>query len=349
MSTQNTAPTPSRQPWIDVARGGSVLLVVLYHVVIWHAALLPAPGLHADLWERVNNTAGGIRMPLLLLLSGMLAAGKIERGRPALRAALANYWLYVVWLVVAGIAMALVAMPLPEQVGGPLDIVRQLVAPETTLWYLFALACYLVVMVALRPLPVWLVLVLLAIPAIVVDPGRVIALKVPALAVYFAIGVQLSGWLRANASRRFAPLLVASLVLVLVGSRLSSLATAGTAAMRASWLVGNLGKGLGAIALATLVGRLGVVARPLAWVGRHTLSIYVLHPLLLGLYLSVAGGLVATWLPRTGQAAIAYPALLVLAVAAAALALEQALRRAGATALFALPARLDVLGGRRGT
>ncbi|MEL4506352.1 acyltransferase [Luteococcus sp. H138] len=332
----------TRETWIDLARGACVLLVVLYHVVLWHLAQVETPALRSGTWGSLNDVAGGIRMPLLLMLSGILAAGKIGRGRSALRGAAANYWLYAVWLTVYAVAWSLFSFPTPEKVTLGTSWLSQLLLPGTPLWYVFALACYLVFMWLVRPLPSWLVLAALAVPMLMLHPGQRMWLKVPVLAIYFAIGVYASGWLRRTLRDRAWALVLAGVVGYLVSGRLVGLAGGRWEALQAAFFVGNLGKGLTALGLAWYASRLGALSRLGAWVGRHTLAIYVMHPLLLGaLMLAVARVPALRITDALGPAAVLYPLLVTALIAMLSLGLERVLKAVGAHPLFGLPSAWD--------
>ena len=96
-----------RLAWLDAARALAIVGVVLLHVSIGHFYGLP----HADdwvlpRWDRINQVVAVVRMPLLFVVSGMLAAGKIRRGFTrgnAILSAVTNYYLYLVWLAVYGV------------------------------------------------------------------------------------------------------------------------------------------------------------------------------------------------------------------------------------------------------
>ncbi|MGO4955729.1 acyltransferase family protein [Luteococcus sp. Sow4_B9] len=331
---------PARQPWIDMTRGACVLLVVLYHVVLWHLPHLESPTMKADLWTRLNDVVGGIRMPLLLMLSGMLASGKLTRGRAALRGAAANYWLYVVWLTVYALVMPILGVAEAGQVRPGLDWLQQLVAPQTPLWYVFALATYMVVLHLLRGVHPAIVLALLTALTLFIVPGENIALKVPYLAIYFAVGVYAAPLLKRVAAEKPWALLVAGIALLAVPKVIGLVPNLPTAGIQLTWLFGNLGKGLfmmGAVVLWC------VLLRPmhwLAWVGRHTLAIYVMHPPLLALWmwLDAQTGFPQRLATLLGPLAVLYPALGVAVISATALLLERLVRRGPVEALFGLPA-----------
>ena len=75
------SPAATRLDWVDMARAGAVVAVVLFHACIGHYwAMEHAKGDAIAWWDRVNQIVTAVRMPLLFTISGMLAAGKIRRG-----------------------------------------------------------------------------------------------------------------------------------------------------------------------------------------------------------------------------------------------------------------------------
>lgn len=155
MSKSGVGPE-SRLLWADAARGASVLFVVLFHVLLWHLndyrATMWGP---ADrVWTKFNAVLGSLRMPLLLGVAGLVASRRILLGlsepRNLVRAA-SNYYLYVVWLLIYAVYFAFVSDPaLPHRVDGLADVVFQLVFPNTTLWFVYALALYVIFLSAMH-------------------------------------------------------------------------------------------------------------------------------------------------------------------------------------------------------
>jgi hypothetical protein len=242
-------------------------------------------------------------MPMLLATSGMLAARRISEGwsRPgaAVRVA-SSYYLYVVWLALY------FAFDLPfssvnlNRIASMGDFLTQLFVPETTLWFIFALALYVVVLTSVRRVPPWFVLGALAALSVAAgssDPQKSLFWTVLQNAVFFAAGVYGGRLLQALAARRrIRDLLIATMVAL--GS-----------VVLAKWRVGAVGDGLEhiffgvvCIVLAAAFFPHVVRWRPLAvagnFVGRRTLQIYLLHPplmLLLLVLLNHAGTDLARW------------------------------------------------------
>ena len=103
MATPPEVSVGIRLHWIDAARGACVVAVVFHHIYLWQFTPLGdalwQPGLVED--TKMDEFITSVRMPMLLAISGMLAARRVREGwaRPgaAVRAA-SSYYLYVVWL-----------------------------------------------------------------------------------------------------------------------------------------------------------------------------------------------------------------------------------------------------------
>jgi len=332
--------------WVDVAKGACILLVVLHHAVVKDLPLQAAPALGSamepalgsvvDAWLWVTMALKPVRMPLFFVLSGLVASGAVRRPWvQARRRVLSPYYLYVVWLVLQGAFFSverLLPMNRTQDLG---ELVADLVLASTGLWFLYALAVYFALARLLAGLPV---LPVLAVSAVVSacagllptdDWNRV---SVVFHFTFFALGALAPELVRrwaGPASRATRPLGLVYLALVVV---LPLLGLPRTTVMLLAGLVGvPLGLGV-SVLLAE-----GRAAAGLAWVGRRTLPIYVLHAPLLALALHLPSPI------GTGRLgaieAAAYPVLLTAVAVTAALALHALLRRVGADMLFELPRR----------
>lgn len=335
-----TAATAQRQAWADVAKGACILLVVLHHLVHKQLHFVVPPG-HEQwqhMWASVTWALKPIRMPLFFLISGMFAAGAVHRPWSQVRRrVLSPAWLYVVWLVLLS-AFYLVETRTPaHRVHSLRELGLELLLPSTSMWFLYALAAYLLLARGLRRLPPGLVLAAaLAVAASVSLWGIEANNRVAVLShfVYFVAGAHYP-----HVVRRVAEARVPLLSLALGFS---------AAAVGASML--HLPLSTKVVALSVIGLPLGLVAarrltttvagRPLAWLGTRTLQVYVLH-------LVVIGAL--AWLPLQlspeagaweALAIAAYPLVGALAVTAACLGLHRALVTAGLGRLFRAPAWL---------
>jgi uncharacterized membrane protein YcfT len=280
-----------RLAWPDLARGGCMVLVVLLHTDCALAHLdETSPALHL-----LNALLVPLRQPLFFLISGMLGAGIIGRGtRGVLVDRVGRYlWLYVLWWLLArGIHTGLLDRYGPA---GMEDFFR---TPESLgqlfnstfddHWFFYALAVFFGLALLLSRLPDRLhavIAVALAIPGLA-DQGT--AWGVPPLDwlwyyPFFAFGTRRPDrlWQAAPWLGRWPVLVTVGLIWVVL-TRLAIkvdplLGNAVTAALALVAVPAGLGI---AVRLATIGSPL---ARGLIAIGRSTLPIYVLHPLVLRL------------------------------------------------------------------
>ncbi|MBS41837.1 MAG: pyridoxal-5'-phosphate-dependent protein subunit beta [Nocardioides sp.] len=331
--------------WADVAKGACIVLVVLHHVVGKVAVqALDAAGLSvaADAWEQLTLLLKPLRMPLFFLVSGVFAAGAVRRPWRASRARLAGgYYLYVVWLLVYVAFYAVETASPANRTTSVRELLGDLVWAETSMWFLQALVLYFVVARLVRRLPV---LPVLAVAAALSAASGAVGIeennKVAVLAhlVYFLVGALLPEVVRraAATSRPSWRLAAAYVVLGLAAVHLPLPWTVG------SLLASAAGLPLG-VALAVRLARTGL-ADPLAWLGRRTLHVYVLHLVVLLSLVPLLGPLLATGAPTA--VLVLAPVWLTALVAAGSLALGALLERSPLRSLLVPPA---VVTGRRTT
>ncbi|RLP73870.1 acyltransferase [Mycetocola manganoxydans] len=92
-----------RVAWIDLAKAGAIILVVVFHVAGAAAAfLLPnAQDFWMTGWKALSDFLVPVRMPLFFLMSGLLAGAAVNRPwRKLFRSRYANLlWPYLIWSV----------------------------------------------------------------------------------------------------------------------------------------------------------------------------------------------------------------------------------------------------------
>jgi len=339
----------SRIEWIDAARGLCVIAVVLFHVGYWHFLKFEHAGSIAfPLWETVAIALGSVRMPLLLAVSGMLAASKIRNGvgnGKALSATLTNYYLYAVWLLVYALLSIPAAMTgATPRVGSVGDFLLQLVAPDTTLWFVFALAVYVPLLTLCRKLPPAVVLPALAAVRMITvltqgsDSGQ--WTKVPELAFFFAIGVYGKALLIRIAEVRKLVHAAVAIPLFLGLSGISLALDLNPVVDQALFILRGLAAIVALVAVISALTRNRGIAAAGSWVGKRTLGIYVLHvPVMDGIVLAFHGplGPAAPVIANSVTMALIYPLALTAAVALACTALEYVLKKCGLGFLFRRP------------
>ncbi|MGW9112859.1 acyltransferase family protein [Microbacterium sp. NPDC055683] len=334
--------------WIDAARGVCVLAVVLMHTTLSAYIGYLQPGDSTAFWAWFIDAMTPFRMPGLALLSGMLLARRIRAGWSdrSVRASVASSsWLYAVWLL----AFALFAGFIGSYVWtGPIGMgegiawgafLNQLVLPRTLLWYVFALAVWTAVLTTLHRVDPALILTLLAALSICshyvpVSDDSDQYRNVLRYAVFFAIGVYGSAWLRDRIGRHHLPLIVAALATYLGAGGI--IAAGGDADVAAVLSVPrDTAAAILLLALMAGVCRARPIGSALAWVGRRTLPIYVLH----GIALEALALGVPHWgllIDRPVVRSIA-PLVVALAIALVCIGVHAGVMRTPARVVFELP------------
>lgn len=286
---------PARLAWVDAARGICVLLVVLLHVRIFVYAPLAPPTNGVEIWTQLTEFFGAFRLPLLFVVSGLVASKRVRTGwsdrRTVLRA-VSLYWLYLVWLTVYAVLSIVVISPgIPFRVLTPLHYLEQLFVPDSMLWFIFALAAYVALLASLHRVPPAVMLAVLAVVSVASGAAplaRDEALWLHAVyyAVFFAAGVYLAPMIRALAENRSGwrvPLTVLAFLVCQVAWQQSIEGTVLESGLR-------LMRDSSAVVLSIIVIELLVRWPPFAEVagaiGRRTLPIFVLQlPLIWVLFL----------------------------------------------------------------
>lgn len=139
-----------RTAWMDVARGLAVCLVILLHAT----DCLAAEGFAVSPWlDHLNGILEGFRMPTIVMISGLLAAGvRNWTWRDVLRRRVGPLLLlYFVWALIAiGVSTWLAHSGLSYATW---EVDWMLLRPEWRMWYLYALPLYIAAARALRGVP----------------------------------------------------------------------------------------------------------------------------------------------------------------------------------------------------
>jgi uncharacterized membrane protein YcfT len=282
-------PLASRYDWVDAAKGISIFLVVMVHVTIW----LEYAGMEAgDLLSTFNEVGGHVRMPTFFAMSGIFAAKWL---RATWRQLLANklallVWTFLLWQIAMFGYKSLGGAVLPGQddagvVSQAARVVLSPVRPNAELWFLWALVVFFVVG---RLISSWdsRVVVGLAVavsfgwssvaaPLLGDEVARLLGpglSKFPMYFVFFIVAARYSIQIRQFVSAQ--PLVVPAvytglwtMVFVVVGIPSTSDDAPG---------VVFVSQCAGAV-LGVSVGVLLQRARPLTYLGKNTLPVYVSH------------------------------------------------------------------------
>ncbi len=304
---------------MDVVRGSAVLLIVVFHatVVVESYGGLTAPQWLAD----VNTVITPLRIPLLVLLSGMLLGASFRKGRRRYFSGKARKiaWPYLVWSVIWGVGSWPVYSVLGYALGG------------SYLWFLLYLVTFYCVAWLLRAVPPELVVLAAAaasgVASFLLPGASTDAERWPYLLAVFMAG---------------------HLITVRPGVRTWVFSSGWAVVAAAVLLAVHLGLSLGydyglesalfmlagaviSIRLARSVGSARLI-RPVRFVGRHSLAFYVSHYPLMA---AVAVGAAASG----ATSAYALTAVLVAAAVLVGTGLVLLGRRPPVSWLFTFPVR----------
>ncbi|WP_168583299.1 acyltransferase family protein [Gephyromycinifex aptenodytis] len=345
-------PVRQRIGWLDCARGAAVVAVVLLHVSIGHFYMLDHSSRYmVPVWDRINQVISVLRMPLLFVVSGMLASTKIARGfrkGTSLVTIVSDYYFYLVWLLAYGAFMLAAGdRPVPFQFTSFSQYLLQIVLPGTHLWFVFFLAVYILVLTAARKVPPTLIIG--AAVALHLWTATTYSVQSPLwtrglqFALFFVLGVYGREALLWVARQHWLTILTcgASVALYLAVSLSTIMSLDPIELPRAALLMClYVAATLAAIGLAGLLSKVPLYLAIGSWVGRRTLSIYVMHiPVITIINFAQDGAL--SWLSHATATSFAFdaawPLLMTAIVVAICVGLQNLLTRIGLGFLFALP------------
>ncbi|MCE4268212.1 acyltransferase [Rhodococcus sp. MS16] len=315
-----THSTKTRTLWVDIAKAIAIVLVVLYH----SALFLVADDLTPEYWTKINRTFQTFRMPLFFFAAGLFASSVINRSWAMLwksRLALLA-WTFILWTVLRYAFFWIVPSPLPLDESNPVLLLMAPVWPQTGLWFLHALAIFFVAAKAMK---------VLRIPPVVQVVGAALV-----SAAFFA-GVSVGNISYNGMFQYFVFFLTACHYREQITQGIQSLPRwSFIVAGLAFGAIGGAAQALGSeqvygvmfvVSAAAVIAGLTFSraienlpgASKVAWVGEHTLPIYVSHVLIIAGIAAILGQFRDVHLIDT------LGPLLPIAVAALALALSLAL------------------------
>ena len=332
-------PASARVEWVDVAKGMTILLVVLHHVTLF----LQPHGLVPGPVATINLGLTSLRMPLFFLASGLFFAGPLAGGWRALlhkRVALFGY-LYLLWATLQFLEMSVLppAVAAPEVTQDAAEYAALLLVPAPAMWFLYALSVYSVLAKLARPVPRWLQLtvtgaVSAAVGAgVLVFPSETWSLTVRYL-FFFLLGCYARGMVERVAGLTGVRRLALAGVTLLVGMLSAAALTSGLRWVVGLALVFNLAVLVCGVLLAAWIAP-WPISRPLARLGRNTLQVYLTNVLWIGLIT-----LALRQIPVARSLHYPLPLIVTVVVTVLTLCTWWALRALRAGWLFELPGRL---------
>ena len=330
------ADSSSRVQWVDVAKGTSIVLVVLLHSTNFLVARNLVPGF----WHSFDDLLEPVRMPLFFLASGLFAQNILKTSwRAVIRKRVALFtWLYVLWVVLRFVYFTIFPSTISTgETGSAAMMLEALISPNSGLWFLYALGLYAVLAKFLARWGAGLSLTV----------GMSVALASP------YIGQLSWAWARALECFVFFLLGLHCRDLVVTMSRRANWAwfgiafgtfwatkTVKEASSMPMWTSAIVTVVISIIAL--VAGVYGAVLIQSRWIGRGlaklgaiTLPIYLMHEMILG---AIAGqASVLGFVDDHPLFAVVSPAVLTAGAIATALMLHKLFRRLGAHWLFETP------------
>lgn len=138
----------ARSDWVDVSKGISISLVVLWHFVQDHVA--------------INEAFIFLRMPLFFFVAGIFIRSSFRHGgEDRFFEKVINFsWLYFLWSYIIFFSTKVPANILDNSnifdgLHSPVEILHQ---PPFTIWFIYALCLAVIVTMILRKLPIWLLI-----------------------------------------------------------------------------------------------------------------------------------------------------------------------------------------------
>lgn len=344
---QQLLDAPPRLDWVDVAKAGAIVLVVVYHVGgTGMSYLAEAGGWATEAWRLMNSALLPVRMPLFFLASGLLAARAMERDWSALvRPRVWNLvWPFAIWSVVFAVVTGFAYQP-DDPLGYTRENLAAIPVGGTAYWYLAVLVVFFLTARLFRRFGASLVV--LAVAAVGVAPlvapyltdvvGVAAATNVGRLchfAIWYAIGCFARPVVERVADLPTWPLLPVT------GAAYAGLAylvyVRGTA-VSLTTVMSVVGLTAGVL-LSAWVSSAEPVRRLARYLAARTLPIYVLHPILLNLVIIGVGAAGGGRLPVGGVAVgLLLVPVLSVALTAASVGLYDLSGRVGLRWLFTPP------------
>lgn len=344
-----------RLHWIDFAKTIAISLVVVYHVTIGMDFLFPTPGGSGSaLWTRFNLIAVPLRMPLFFLAAGILAHFAITRPwvaviRPRIIVLL---WPYVLWTIAFACVAGFAYRP-DDVLGYGIERLMGLPVARAGYWFLLVLVIFFVVAKLLRrwSLIALSVTLLLALAAPWLEAH--VYPELPWLTVYgvtritryaFWYFLGCYGYRYLSRIARIKPFVliagggVTFALLTVIGYRTGTAAEL-VFALSVTGLTAMTG-------LSLWVSRFDSVRRVSKYMAARSLPIYLIHPMLIVLIVTVTRLVGGADQPNNLLATILVPLVSALAIAAS-IALYNWIAKGPAVWVFAPPALLDRVQTRR--
>ncbi len=332
-----TSVTKPRIEWLDIAKGGSIVCVAVFHATLY----MRANGFEPKFAATLNELLTPIRMPMFFTISGILGAGVLKRDWRSLFAKqiwtfayLFALWSFIRWLYFRNVQDNVIV-----KTEG--DTLRELgtmwIMPESGLWFIWALAIFFLIgrlFSGARLLAIGISLALAMMTwAGLIQPGNFVHRNVLVYLPFFLFGLYFGKPIIDNLSERPVVIgITAAISFVILKLSLLPLLGGGLDYGAAAILLSLSGLLLGCC-VAIGIGQLWPKHNPIAYIGRNTLPIYVTHVLLI----SAFSALLSRALPHNASVAHAGVLFLIAISLTVPLALRAGANRMRAWWIYQAP------------
>lgn len=277
-----TASKP-RVDWVDIAKGIAIFLVVLNHSTL----LLSQNDLADPLWAKINSNFRSFRMPLFFFASGVFAASAMKRPwKQFWNSKLAIFcWTYAIWVIIRFAYFLAVPMEARPQETSLEKLLLAPVWPTTGLWFLFALFGFFLVTKVLNSflpasiqLMIGAALSILAFSPAIITIGNITYDGMLRYYLYFLIGIHFKNLFFSLAAKP-RPIL-AILAIAAFWGFLTLIRETEVGHIAGSRTVLSIIAIVAGVLLAKLLSHTPF-HRPIAYLGKNTLPIYVAHVILI--------------------------------------------------------------------
>jgi uncharacterized membrane protein YcfT len=299
-----------------------------------------APGIYT----KISNIMTPIRMPLFFSVSGFLAASAMRAPWPDfLRKKIWTFvWLFAVWSTARWLYFRYVQTNglVPDEGSDPYQLLEMWWAPNTGIWFIWALAIFMTATKLLSSAPRLPVIAAATVLSVLTFGGHLPVdlfthRNVLQYFVFFLFGCWYGKTFAITLTERPLPFAIggflAFILLILFRSKLQTLELGTWAFISSvaglSWLCGT----------AVLMSRFGALRDTFSYFGRNTLPVYVTHVMLVS---GIAGLLALATGPDVAIGYIAAP-LMVFTAIAVSLGIKAAADRSGAGWLYTPPMRRE--------
>lgn len=187
---------PPRETWIDLIRGASIVLVIMFHALEFALKGVSPVAEHSwviDAGYWINEAAGPFRLELMFLLSGLFVQRGLQKGRSRyLQGKLGNIlYPFIVWSLISFALRLTGALVAKDEALDWTLVDRLAMGSSAATWFLYYLfVFYLITPLLRRARPVAVIAVCLAL-AIALPRGGAISPNFFYFFIYFFIGDQL--------------------------------------------------------------------------------------------------------------------------------------------------------------